>query len=849
MRRILFVALWILVQVGAFAQTIIGTVKDDKGAALEGASVVAATEDSHTVAYCITGSKGDFRLVIPEGKVPSTLNVNYMGYEKVILPFAEVKDGMTITMKEGGFKLKEVKVKSQRITSSNDTLTYSVAGFKQGQDRSIADVIAKMPGVEVKKDGTIEYQGKPINKFYVEGLDLMGSQYGVANKNISADKVESVQVLQNHEPVKSLRGVSFSDQAAINLVLKEEAKSVWAGTADIGLGYGEETEEALYDCRLLGMRFNKHFQTLMMYKNNDTGNNISYEVLDLASLRRARFDDETGIISLLSVGTPQLSEERYNFNHSHLVAGNWLWKTGKDSELRLQGNGYYDRTDLNSFNSTTYLTIADLPVVLQHQDVTNTRSEWKGEVNYQLNANDTYILNNLKGYIDFNKSVGTTIHNGQRVDMMVKPRKRRLTEHFMLSHTTPRRNVYSFDSYWNYYHLPGEMLVIRGLGQKLNLDYLSGENSAKYRIRLGKYYLNNEAGVNFYRQGMEAGLCCPEQQGVYQLLQAYWTPSINLKIKRHELKAAAMMSYAHQEYSASSSNHLWIDPSASWVWNATSVSKFTADVSYKNKPLMHNAIYNARIFTDYYTQTENRGETGVQHTFSATGSYQYSNPLIGVFFNIRPMFNRTSGNILYKSTIENDVYTMTATDKDYAMHTEGVSGRLSKTFGWAKMIMALSASYNRSTYSMLVGEDIHDARMNSTSVCFDYSLRPLRLFSFEGRSDLNMYCQNNITNPALSSGTTTDWRHQLSIYCFPAKRWMLSLKNELFHTNEDGVGTNYFCDFAVNYRTKRWELSLKANNLIGTAVFERRILGNTIEHYSATILRPREYLVKWSVDL
>ncbi len=47
---------------------------------------------------------------------------------------------------------------------------------------------------------------------------------------------KSVQVLENHQSVKSLRGVSFSEQAALNLVLKDDAKAVWTGAADIGLG-------------------------------------------------------------------------------------------------------------------------------------------------------------------------------------------------------------------------------------------------------------------------------------------------------------------------------------------------------------------------------------------------------------------------------------------------------------------------------------------------------------------------------------------------------------------------------------------------------------------------------------
>jgi hypothetical protein len=51
-------------------------------------------------------------------------------------------------------------------------------------------------------------------------------------------------LLENHQSVKSLRGVAFSEQAALNLVLKDDAKAVWTGTADIGLGYGDDF---LYD--------------------------------------------------------------------------------------------------------------------------------------------------------------------------------------------------------------------------------------------------------------------------------------------------------------------------------------------------------------------------------------------------------------------------------------------------------------------------------------------------------------------------------------------------------------------------------------------------------------------------
>lgn len=842
---VLFVLL--ITSLSLFAQTFTGKVNDRKGEPLVGASVVVTTEGSSTVAYSLADGNGLYKLNVPEGKTPKNVTVSYIGFQKRIMPFSDLKDGMTIVLVEGDFKLKEVKVKAERIQSTGDTLTYSVAGFRQGQDRSIADVIAKMPGLEVKTDGKVEYQGKPISKFYIEGLDLMGSQYGVANQNISADKIKSVQVLENHQSVKSLRGVSFSEQAALNLVLRDDAKVVWTGTTDLGFGYGDDF---LYDCRLMGMRFNKKYQTLMMYKNNNIGKQLDNEVLDLAALLKGRTGSESGILSMMSVEAPILAENRYTFNHSHLIACNWLWNTGKESELRVQGNGFVDKTDMQDYNSSTYLTLADLPVIVEEQNFGNTRSEWKGEVSYQYNGDKSFIKNNLEGYVDFNKSIGTMKYNGQQTDMMVKPRKRNMTEDFQMSHTTPKGNVYNVDSYWSYSYLPGQLLTIAGMTERLNLGFFSTQNDFRYNLKVGRQYLNNELGFNYDRQSI--GVIMREETertNVYGFLRMYWTPSMSFLLGKHKVGIKSMISYANQSYRDSKSYHLWIDPLINWNCKVTVVSEFSASIGYKNTPLMGKGIYDTPIFTSYRTQRINRGETDATYSYYVTAAYNYSNPVLGLFLNVRPTYNCTSGNILYESTLNDNVYTMTATNKDYSMQTVGVTGRISKTFGWAKTLIGLGASHNRTDYSILVSGMVNDARMNITTATLDYSLRPARALSVEGKSNVHFYNQKNRTNPGLSSGNTTDWKHYLNLHVFPANRWMISIKNELFHTNDKSVGTNYFLDFAISYKVKQWELSLTANNLIGTSEFERRTLGNTIESYSVTRLRPREFLAKWSVDL
>lgn len=829
----------------SLSQSFSGAVKGKSGGRLMGANVLAAKEDGKTVAYSITDENGRFRIVVPTGDTPDNVIVSYIGYQTKKIPFGQIKDGMTITLVESSFKLREVSVSSQRIKGTGDTLTYSVTGFRQKQDRSIADVIAKMPGMEVKADGRIEYQGRTINKFYVEGLDLMGAQYGIANKNISADKVVSVQVMQNHQPVRSLRGVSFTDQAALNIVLKDEAKAVWNGAADVGLGYGDDF---LYDCRLMGMRFNKKFQTLMMYKNNNTGKDIATEVLDLTA--QANGISESGIVSMPVTGTPQLNSERYTFNKSHLAAGNWLWRTGQNTELRLQGNGFINTNDMQSYSQTTYLTLADLPVIIEEQTLSNTRCEWKGEANFQYNGDRTYFRNNVRGYIDFNKSIGWATVSSDHTDMAAKPRKRSLSEVFTLSHTTQDKNVFEFNSNTSYNYLPEQLLTLNGATEKLNLRFFTTQNFFKNKLKVGKHYVNNQIGLDYYNQYIDvAYIDETDLHNTYSLLQPYLQPSLSLLFEQHKVDAAVKLSYARQQYRQSKSDEIWLEPSLRWNWQLSPLSEVSANIRYEAKPLMGKAIYDMPIFTNYQTRKRNLGKTSTQHTLSLNIAYKYSNPIKGIFLNVRPIFNSTSGNILYETRLDNSIYTLTATERNYTTTTWGGSTRLSKSFGWAKSVLGISTFYTTSDYKMLVSSNVNNARMQSLTISIDYSLRPSRLLSVEGKSSMQFICQQNLSRQDLSSGCTTHWQHRLSLYCFLTDSWMLTVKNEYFHNSEHYLGSNYFCDLAISYKQYGWDLSLSAQNIIGTSQYETRILGNAVENYSVTRLRPRELLAKICFDI
>ena len=814
-----------------------GTVHDASGQPLPGANVVLYSDADKVLTFATVGQDGHFSLKHVPGA--DRLTVSFIGYKTFTISVEDFREGQDIVLAESAFQLREVVAKPERISQRGDTLTYSVASFKQAQDRSIADVIRKMPGLEVKPNGSIEYQGKAINTFYIEGLDLMGGQYAVASSNIPADKVQNVQVLEHHQKVKSLRGVSFSEQAALNIVLKEDARSVWTGLADLGVGVAGKEEGVTYDNRLMGMQFNKRFQTLMMYKNNNTGTDIGHEVLDIANL--GGYQAEPGLISLMELGGPSFSEQRYTFNASHLLAGNWLWKTGKDADLRVQASGFHDRERQRSGSSLTYLTIDGMPVVTEDYRLTNRRNELKGEVCYTLNADRIYLRSSTRVYADWDEGSGVMRCNDRDVPLRVKPYKRVWSEDVSLSHTTTRGDVWQLSSSTGQTFLPGQLLTLNGLTQRLDLNLFSTRNRASFSKKLGRHFLGNRIGIDYRRQSINGA--------VWQLVQPYWEPSTQLKFGQHRLEGGVKVSYVRQAYEGASSRQVWAEPFGEWEWKLSAQSELSLNYRLSATPREGTALVTGPLFTSYRNQYAGSGQMGERRSHLLLGSYKYRHPVTGVFFNLRPMYVRSSGNVLSENVLEDDVYVQRATQRTYRSDSYSVHTRLAKNFFLGNTTIGLDGSFNATTYSFLSSGQVMESRMDSYAVSLDYSLRPTKWLSVEGKSGATVTGRKELSGASVPVSCVVDWSHYANFHILPAAGWMLSWNNELYHSSEEGFGLNYFCDLSLSYRANRWEITLSAGNVIGIAEYRQRVVSSTLQSYTLTCLRPREFLLKFSIDL
>jgi hypothetical protein len=201
-------------------------------------NILAEPRDSlQQIKFAITDDKGRYRLNLKS--IPYPVTANYLGYAKksfeIKLNEDQVKD---IVLKQSAEDLKEV-VLDMPMVVKKDTITYSVNQLTTGEERKLKDILKKLPGVEVDRNGGITVNGKKITHMLVENKKFFGVGTKLAVDNIPADAVRQVEVLDNYNEIAMLKDFQESEDMAMNIKLEEDKKDFVFGDVEAGGGNDE----------------------------------------------------------------------------------------------------------------------------------------------------------------------------------------------------------------------------------------------------------------------------------------------------------------------------------------------------------------------------------------------------------------------------------------------------------------------------------------------------------------------------------------------------------------------------------------------------------------------------------
>lgn len=284
MKKLLILS-FILISAHLSAQklTITGVVADGDGKAMENATVLLlASSDSSLVSFGRTKPNGTFELRNVSLAANCFLKLTFVGYEPYfqdVLKDTKPTNGSTLEL--GGIRmtplsklLNEAVVKAERdpVKINGDTTEFNASSFKVQPNATTEDLIKKLPGMEVDKNGNVKAQGEAVTQVLVNGKKFFGKDPKIALQNLPAGAVDKVKVYDKRSDQADFSGIDDGErEKTIDIQLKKDYSQGTFGNGTLG-GGGVEGDVA---SRYLGKFAVNNFSKTQQLSFLGNGNNIN----------------------------------------------------------------------------------------------------------------------------------------------------------------------------------------------------------------------------------------------------------------------------------------------------------------------------------------------------------------------------------------------------------------------------------------------------------------------------------------------------------------------------------------------------------------------------------------------
>ncbi|TNE66016.1 MAG: TonB-dependent receptor [Bacteroidetes bacterium] len=282
-KPLLFFALFLLLPFLLLSQqyNLRGTLQDTTQAPLEAATVMLLhPQDSSLLFFSRSQADGIFEFKNLRGG-EYLLRASYFGFQNLQQRISV--DGnnsvvdlgiLQMTVKDNLLREVEITGEANPVTIKNDTIEFNAGSFKVKENAVVEDLLKKLPGVEVERDGTVRAQGEKVQNVLVDGKKFFGNDPKVATKNLPADAVDKVKVFDKKSEQAVFSGIDDGQrEKTIDLKLKEDKKDGWFGT--LSGGAGSDLREAPNDLRFESRLSLNKFKPKQQLSFLGMGNNIN----------------------------------------------------------------------------------------------------------------------------------------------------------------------------------------------------------------------------------------------------------------------------------------------------------------------------------------------------------------------------------------------------------------------------------------------------------------------------------------------------------------------------------------------------------------------------------------------
>ncbi len=795
--------------------------------------IMLMSDDGKSIlAYSFSKENGTFALDFPNSThTDFLLTTSRLGYKPYQIEISRQVANVQILLQETTTKLREVKITSSPIKQRGDTIDYYISSFARPQDRTLADVLARMPGIEVQTDGRVQYEGKPINRFYIENMNLLEQRYSIATNNLSPEDISTVQVYENHEPVKMLRDRSDSEQAALNIKLKEGAKARWLRTIDFGLG----GFPFLLDATGTLARFARGNQTMVVGKANNTGNHI-FQELRMHALKPGqvfRPGLPEGIpdqLSTLPVASSFFTRDRARFNESAIVSLNQLWRVAEDTDTRLNIHYGFER-EKRERNIETEYRFENQPAITI-KDYTSQTVNWhklENELAITANKSAYFLEEKLSANVHWKDALADVVSNTHQIRQKMNLPRLHLKNNTSFTKLIGNTSL-GIANNTEFTRLPQSLTLsspenlplFNQKNARQSVNFNDGFSDTHITLGYKKRYhtLNLKIGAEWVWQTIESELNpLPRVQDVFtnsltwNTTRFYAEPQHRLNYRKWTVTSSASVNYMQTNYSGRKSDYSYVNPRFRIVFEPSGSIRFNAGYSHSIRYGDLNQQQTSYVLKRY--NLFSKGIEELQRNASQNVNWGVFYKNISHFFNLNYMasYSRYKNNLVPANFIQ-DIYSFTwwetkENPSTFWMNTLSAT----KLFTEISLTAGLSLSYNQNKSVM----EQQGAVINYVNHSFGVSPS----LKWNARNNLNFdYTMNSFfSGVSINNNPMNNYipliNHQLYIYFGIAENFSINSNLQHFYNKapNSSVSSLLFADLGVQYVFKKIIVNLDWTNI------------------------------------
>ncbi|MDR1054574.1 MAG: hypothetical protein LBL90_01830 [Prevotellaceae bacterium] len=865
--KVLLILFVIIFPIGLFGQIkVSGIIKNKSGETLPGINVLLGNVNKENIlSYSISDNNGYYQVEYKGAADSLQITLTGFDYGSVKKTIKAVSQKLDFELTNQPIELQEVIVKPEMISQRGDTINYLVSAFVGKGDRVIGDVLKKMPGIEVRESGAISYNGKEINKFYVENLDLLQGRYGIATKNISANDVASVQVYENHQPVKALQDVKLSDQAAINIKLKDSAKGALSAMAQLGTGF----TPFLWNNEFVALYFAKKYQNITTYKGNNTGDDASREFTSFYS-EAGSMQQYGNFLSILAPSLPAINRKRYLFNSIHSVSANNIWVLKNDYNLNANINYFNDAQKQDSYSQSAYFLPGDSILIINEQlNAKKYIDKLNADIKLNVNKSNFYLDNHIKLSGEWNRNRGIVL-TSDSINQQSEKNPFNISNTFKLVKTTSSGKIVEVNSFNGFSKSPQKLIIEPGLypfmfndskdydkmKQNVTINNFTSRNSVSYSFVSKHIRQVYWAGFDIESQFLKSDLqilnnnninAAPDslmndlrwtQYNMYvNAYYSYFLPKFKIDIY---LPVNYYFSFINNAWSKTNTNKLFFTPYLHAVYNLNNYWDISAHYSFSKDYGPIDNLYPNYIMQTYRDLNRNESKPLEYESHAASLFLSYKNPRKSLFGNMGGSYERFRTNVMYAQEYTDILQIRKIVESPQITESYSVSGSISKYIYAVRSTISLSGRYYNVKSSQINQGEV--VKYNNENYGFSPNIET-QLGSWGSISYALKWNESNgaIGNINLSGIRTISNYLNISFFI---NKLAINMGYEHYYNSNILTGKNKsFADIELKYKFKDVELMCTWVNVFNSKQYIIASYSETREDYYAYGIRPAQLLL------